>query len=753
MMSLKLYHLQLILLTCTLFTKAFGRQSDTQFIKTIGTVNLVEQSGQNVFTGSFFNKTDMATAYLSGEETYITANTGIEPIKVYLSEDTLAPVLTSFSPDNGATEIATNTYLVLVFSEEIIKGTGNIIVSQGGITQVIPVNNAVISVAGNQVTIVPDSFTNNSTISISITAGTFKDLAGNEFAGLAEGEWIFTTVGQADIPSALISFSPMNDENNVSVDATLSITFNEEVFVGSGEITIKQGNTTQIIELSDERVSIAGTTVTINPDNFPGNTLITVSIPSSAFVDVTGYEFAGITDGEWSFTTVGQADTPPVITSFSPENTAGNVPVNASLTISFNEEVFVGSGEITLTQGSSTQILPLTDERISIAGNTVTINPDDFPYSTSITVSIPSSVFVDSIGYEFAGIVPGEWSFTTVSQPEQSVVKFILVNADTDRPLMPLEEGDVIDLSKLPTQNLNIQVITNPGVVGSVLIDLDGKLVVENQLPYAYGGGAGTNYNAITLPVGNHTLTATPYSERTAYTATTGNGLKGKELTIHFTITGTSVNSLVLLNADTNEDILALKNGDVIDLANFPAENLNIRAITNPERLGSVVFKLNELSIRENHFPYAIGGDINGDFRSWTLPAGNHTLTATPYQYMGSGGKKGAAHTVSFSVVNTNPAARINYADNEGISGKVAAFPNPFHDRTLISFSTPDKGYARLEIYDAKGLFISSPYQADLEAGKWYSVVYEAGMLKSGVYVVKLVTQRYSRNYKLVLTK
>jgi hypothetical protein len=109
---------------------------------------------------------------------------------------------------------------------------------------------------------------------------------------------------------------------------------------------------------------------------------------------------------------------------------------------------------------------------------------------------------------------------------DQSVTAFILVNADTDLDLGPLTSGATLNLATLPTRNLNVRAVTNPGLVGSVRFGLDGNsdYRTESTAPYALAGDTNGDYAPWTPAVGAHTLTATPYTGSGA-TGTAGTGL------------------------------------------------------------------------------------------------------------------------------------------------------------------------------------------------------------------------------------
>ena len=102
-----------------------------------------------------------------------------------------------------------------------------------------------------------------------------------------------------------------------------------------------------------------------------------------------------------------------------------------------------------------------------------------------------------------------------------AVVSFTLINADTEQPIAghdPIKEGAVLNLSKLPTRNLNVRANVTPRKVGSVRFSLDGveSPKVENGTTgpvYSLAGDMNGKYNAWVPAPGAHTVTATPYPE------------------------------------------------------------------------------------------------------------------------------------------------------------------------------------------------------------------------------------------------
>jgi hypothetical protein len=114
------------------------------------------------------------------------------------------------------------------------------------------------------------------------------------------------------------------------------------------------------------------------------------------------------------------------------------------------------------------------------------------------------------------------------------------------------------------------------------------------------------------------------------------------------------VESFTLVNADTDEDIRILSDGDTINLATLPTTNLNIRANSNPEIVGSVQFVLNGVAYRtESTAPYALAGDSPvGNYLSWTPAKGNYALTSIPYSESRGNGEAGVSLSIDFMVTD-----------------------------------------------------------------------------------------------------
>jgi hypothetical protein len=112
--------------------------------------------------------------------------------------DAIAPAIDSFSPASGAGSVSTAFTATISFNENIQKGTGNISLkksSDGTQVQIINVASMDVTITNNAARFSVSSLANSTGYYFEIDAGAFKDLAGNDFAGITgPSAWNFTTV-------------------------------------------------------------------------------------------------------------------------------------------------------------------------------------------------------------------------------------------------------------------------------------------------------------------------------------------------------------------------------------------------------------------------------------------------------------------------------------------------------------------------------------------------------------------------------
>jgi len=161
---------------------------------------------------------------------------------------------------------------------------------------------------------------------VSFHGGNSKYCAGSVGDAVLTGtySWVVTDGGvdsscpDTTLPTITL-FSPLDDSIGLAPSDSLMITFDENVDVERGNITIKRSDNDSIVEVIDvtsPQVAGTGTTnITINPTNdFDLETEYYVEIDAVALDDTFSNSYAGIADKTtWSFTTGTQEDAKVII--------------------------------------------------------------------------------------------------------------------------------------------------------------------------------------------------------------------------------------------------------------------------------------------------------------------------------------------------------------------------------------------------------------------------------------------------------
>lgn len=339
-----------------------------------------------------------------------------------LGADMNPPLLTSSNPmDNGVGFL--NTQIELTFDEDVLKGSGRISVMNAADDTEITgagVNSSRITVANNMVTFdMINPLSAGVDAYLRIPFGAFKDAADNEFAGILDK----TTLNfSAPVAPLLTSSTPSDD--GVDFDATtISFTFNEDVFKGSGRLRVMDEDTdTEVTSagVASGRVTISNSVVTFDLVNsLPLERSFYILIPAAAFKDSDNLFYTGIQDK-----TVLNFSTPerPQLVSVTPEDET-NEYVGTTITLVFDRNMVKGTGRIQVLDASTDVEVAGTgvgSTRVNIIGSQVVIDlVNTLPLDKDVYLRVPASAFKDTNDLFYAGILDKTTvNFSTGTEPE-----------------------------------------------------------------------------------------------------------------------------------------------------------------------------------------------------------------------------------------------------------------------------------------------------------------------------------------------
>ena len=331
----------------------------------------------------------------------------------FMVMDTMMPELVSSIPlDEGNLKVDQN--IVLDFNEQVVPGSGSIIISNGSDIRTIDINDtSQVTVTsgkkGGTVIIDPtDDLILDTNYSIQMTSGAILDMSGNAYEGINDPEILdFMT-----IPSnPLLDWSYPGAEEVLKADNNIELYFDESVVAGSGEIIISNGTDTRTIDINDtSQVTFDGfDSVIINPiDDLVPDTVYNIQVASGVILDEDGFAYAGISDPEALDFMVIPSD--PLL-GWSNLWYEGILKADNSIELYFDEPVVAGSGEIIISNGSDTRTIDINDtSQVTFDDfDGVIINPiDDLVPGTVYNIQMASGVILDDDGFAYAGIHDAE---------------------------------------------------------------------------------------------------------------------------------------------------------------------------------------------------------------------------------------------------------------------------------------------------------------------------------------------------------
>ena len=291
---------------------------------------------------------------------------------------------------------------------------------------------------------------------------------------------------------------------------------------------------------------------------------------------------------------------------------------------------------------------------------------------------LPNGAYrIAAVAYADAGLtgdVLDAWtvpfSVTGSFDPDETPLEgFALVEADGDRDVRALVDGETVDAALLSGTRHTVRVLlSDEAVIGSVLLDVD-----TPWKTFAWGRGLGPyavhpvlpggDYQGMPLLDGDYRVTATVYD---------GSDLGGgvvEQATVRFSVTGgrpdpggplTGVFTLVhSAGGSPDADAALVEEGTSLDLPalKLVPNRFTLRADTRAD-VGSVKLALSgplkRTRVDNGPAPYTLHGDDgHGDYAGERWPAGNYRVTAHAYDEADGGGTELGSTSASFEVVRS----------------------------------------------------------------------------------------------------
>lgn len=314
----------------------------------------------------------------------------------------------------------------------------------------------------------------------------------------------------------------------------------------------------------------------------------------------------------------------------------------------------------------------------------------------------------------------------------------------------PIENGTILSYANNP---MSFEALPGSFKIGSAHFELMGQVSyarIENVEPFALFGDNQEKYNGRFLPEGNYELTVTPYS------GSNKQGVKGIPMTINFTIEFIKDDFALpmvakLYDAHTDESMANLftyskavfdkkdKNLDNVNLVVHPFSYIHsiksvYMALQGPVNNFANYVEPSFTKI-ENVAPFAIFGDINGDFNGKSLSVGNYKLYATPYSGLNATGQAGFGRVFEFEIIDTSFA----------LLDKSFLSPNPTNNTTTFTTGDLETNFEGviLDMTGTKVMALPKNWKSDQPI--------DVSRLKTGIYFLHMSNGKEQITKKLVV--
>lgn len=295
------------------------------------------------------------------------------------------PTVTSTSPANGATNVATNSNIVINFSENVNFSTSSFVLEcpTGSARAFTLSSSGATSALINPISDLPVG----ETCRVTVVAANISDVDSADPPDTMEANEVFSFT--TDAPPTVTSTSPTNGASNLATDGNIVINFSESVNFSVSSFSIACPDAVPFSLVSTSPAS----SVTLDPNaNLPAGSTCTVTVWADRITDADTADPPDtmVSNKIFTFTT----DAPPTVTSTSPANDATGVARSANIVINFSESVNFTTASFTLACPTGTPVIFTVS---ASPGSSATLDPTgDLPAGVVCTVTVRADQITDA---------------------------------------------------------------------------------------------------------------------------------------------------------------------------------------------------------------------------------------------------------------------------------------------------------------------------------------------------------------------
>ncbi|SDS74031.1 hypothetical protein SAMN05192545_1964 [Maribacter dokdonensis] len=505
-------------------------------------------------------------------------------------------------------------------------------------------------------------------------------------------------------PGSYVITAEVTDSNGESDTSTVNITVS-----GSGttdpdpEPTPPASNTAPVVSitnLNDGQNVTTGSTVSVavSSSDSDGSVVQHQIFVNNVLVDTDGANYTphiieNIASGNYTITATvtdnsGETTSDTVVITANGDDgpntdptppTSGSDPA-VSITNLTNGQSFESGSNVSVNLSASDSDGTIVKYQIFV--NDELVDTDGTNYTPHVITDISNG------NYEIKATVTDDDNNTN------SAVVNIVVGSTTTPPtsgnaaptvqIITLNEGEVVSIGEevlvgVTANDSDGDVVKYQVYVNGDLVDTDGATYTSHPFQESVSG----SYNIEVVVTDNDGATGSDSVNISVGSGSTPTPPTTASLTLN------------LIDAISNVNIGTLTNGS--NLSSSSTQNINVRANV-PSEAKSVLFELSGAQTEtryENVAPYALFGDIDGDYLAANLSNGSYTLKVSAYSDTNGSGVLVATESISFSVGSlTNKTAY--------------AFPNPIQTDGKVSIHLPkgNAGNYQYTVTNAMGVLL-----------------------------------------------